>query len=95
MTSPPSPAGSNHFLANQIGLVHARRSGLGVCVFLEAALGMESGRMGEAARLLGLSEAGARKAAADAKKLRLGAGLEWEIPNADADVLLGLTHALS
>ncbi|KAJ7478215.1 hypothetical protein FB451DRAFT_1241639 [Mycena latifolia] len=88
--------------------------GLGVCAFLEAALGMESGLMGEAARLLTLSEAGARKAAADAKRAnsnkggaggsgegrgdgngRFAPGLEWEILNADAVVLLGLTHALS
>ncbi|KAF7354120.1 Mitochondrial outer membrane protein [Mycena venus] len=75
--------------------------GLGVCAFLEAALGMESGLMGEA------SEAGAKKAAADAKKAnaekkngrdgggRFAPGLEYEILHADAVVLLGLTHALS
>ncbi|KAJ7098880.1 hypothetical protein C8R44DRAFT_747954 [Mycena epipterygia] len=69
----------------------------GVCAFLEAAQGMESGLMGEAARLLMLSEVGARKAAADAKKTktggggRLGAGLEWKSPNADAD---GILHGL-
>ncbi|KAJ7473170.1 mitochondrial outer membrane protein IML2 [Mycena galericulata] len=55
--------------------------GLGVCAFLEAALGMESGLMGEAGR----GDGGGRFAA----------GLEWEILNADAVVLLGLTHALS
>ncbi|KAJ7722076.1 hypothetical protein DFH07DRAFT_1067489 [Mycena maculata] len=48
--------------------------GLGVCAFLEAALGLESGLMPEAARLLTLSEAGARRAAAEAKKSRSNAG---------------------
>ncbi|KAJ7722070.1 hypothetical protein DFH07DRAFT_698519, partial [Mycena maculata] len=66
--------------------------GLGVCAFLEAALGLESGLMPEAARLLTLSEAGARRAA---KKRMMAAGLEWEILGADAVVLLGLMHALS
>ncbi|KAJ7098863.1 hypothetical protein C8R44DRAFT_551359, partial [Mycena epipterygia] len=78
---------------------------LGICAFLEAALGMESGLMGEAARLLTLSEAGVRKAAADAKKAKTGGGGKGStngkgdggagvgILNADADVLLGLTHA--
>ncbi|KAJ7098917.1 hypothetical protein C8R44DRAFT_888760 [Mycena epipterygia] len=70
---------------------HARRSGLGVCAFLEAALGMESARMGEAARLIRPGEARARKAA---KKSKIGGGAGVEILNADADVLLGLTHAL-
>ncbi|KAJ7637765.1 outer membrane protein Iml2/Tetratricopeptide repeat protein 39 [Mycena rosella] len=108
-------AGFDHLFANQIGPARTAFEadstpfhllGLGVCAFLEAALGMESGLMGEAARLLTLSEAGARKAAADAKRAtskvtggdgggRFAAGLEWEILNADAVVLLGLTHALS
>ncbi|KAJ7674124.1 hypothetical protein B0H17DRAFT_1208257 [Mycena rosella] len=85
--------GFDHLFANQtpfhlLGLV---------CAFLEAALGMESGLMGEA---------GARKATANAKRTtskiagsdgggRFAAGLEWEILNADTVVLLGLTHALS
>ncbi|KAK7036209.1 mitochondrial outer membrane protein [Favolaschia claudopus] len=86
--------------------------GLGVCAFLEAALGMESGLMGEASRLLAASEAGAKRAGAEARKVGVGnnahggnvrgdgggrfaAGLEYEILQADAVVLLGLTHALS
>jgi hypothetical protein len=89
--------------------------GLGVCAFLEAALGMESGLMAEAARLLAASEAGAKRAVADAKARkgavtsnsnnngigrgdgggRFAPGLEYEILQADAVVLLGLTHALS
>ncbi|KAJ7098832.1 hypothetical protein C8R44DRAFT_888691 [Mycena epipterygia] len=93
-------------------VARARRSGLGVCGFIEAALGMEGGFMGEAVRLLTLSEARTRKAAADAKKSKTGggkengngkgdgggrfaAGLELEILNADAVVLLGPTYALS
>ncbi|KAF8208009.1 hypothetical protein K438DRAFT_1930481 [Mycena galopus ATCC 62051] len=44
----------------------ANNIALGVYAFLEAALGMESGLMGEAARLHALSEAGAKKAAAGA-----------------------------
>ncbi|KAF4615660.1 hypothetical protein D9613_012532 [Agrocybe pediades] len=74
--------------------------GLGVCAFLEAALGMESGLMTEASRCLALSEAGTRKQMRAAKPKdilhhsRFHYGLEWEILNADAIVLLGLTHAL-
>ncbi|CAA7271205.1 unnamed protein product [Cyclocybe aegerita] len=75
--------------------------GLGVCAFLEAALGMEAGLMTEASRCLALSEAGARKQMRVPKPRdlnfhsRFTYGLEWEILNADAVVLLGLTHALS
>ncbi|KAJ7098894.1 hypothetical protein C8R44DRAFT_888740 [Mycena epipterygia] len=74
--------GFDHLFANQIGAVRTAFQAdstpfhlldLGICAFLEAALGMESGLMGEAARLLTLSEAGARKAAADAKKAKTGA----------------------
>jgi hypothetical protein len=73
--------------------------GLGVCSFLEAALGMESGLMTEATRLLTLSEAGARRQAKlkpkfTRTKQRFPTGLEWEILGADAVVLLGLTNAL-
>ncbi|KAJ6566692.1 hypothetical protein B0H19DRAFT_1138397 [Mycena capillaripes] len=115
-------AGFDHLFANNIALARLAFSppsphsdspfhllGFGVCAFLEAALGMESGLMGEAARLLAASEAGAKKAVADAKKAatagggnkkgdgggRFAAGLEYEILQADAVVLLGLTHALS
>ncbi|KAG6863107.1 hypothetical protein C0991_008147 [Blastosporella zonata] len=73
--------------------------GQGVCAFMEAALGMESGLMVEATRCLTLSEAGARKQMKSANKAhpnqRFAPGLEWEILNADAVVLLGLTNALS
>ncbi|KAJ7478226.1 hypothetical protein FB451DRAFT_1452516 [Mycena latifolia] len=69
--------------------------GLGVCAFLEAALGMESGLMGEAARLLtlprgvrtGKEEATATDASPPASSGRSS--------NADTVVLLGLTRALS
>ncbi|KAF9524468.1 outer membrane protein Iml2/Tetratricopeptide repeat protein 39 [Crepidotus variabilis] len=75
--------------------------GLGVCSFLEAALGMESGLMTEASRCLALAEAGTRRQMKSPKpsdftyRTRFPHGLEWEILNADAVVLLGLTNALS
>ncbi|KAF8993782.1 hypothetical protein BDQ17DRAFT_1431489 [Cyathus striatus] len=70
--------------------------GLGVCSFLEAALGMEEGLMTEASRCLTLAEAGSKKEMKVSKTHgRPHAGLEWEIINADAVVLLGLTHALN
>ncbi|KAJ7869896.1 hypothetical protein B0H14DRAFT_2726703 [Mycena olivaceomarginata] len=112
-------AGFDHLFANDIALARTAFAadaaspfhllGLGVCAFLEAALGMESGLMGEASRLLALSEAGAKKAAAESRKTsgananssgkdgggRFAPGLEYDILHADAVVLLGLTHALS
>ncbi|KAF5378316.1 hypothetical protein D9615_008805 [Tricholomella constricta] len=72
--------------------------GQGVCAFMEAALGMETALMAEASRCLALSEAGARrhvKSASPSPNSRFPPGLEWEILNADAVVLLGLTNALS
>ncbi|KAJ7098921.1 hypothetical protein C8R44DRAFT_747987 [Mycena epipterygia] len=77
---------------------------VGICASLEAALGMESGLMGKAARLLALSEAGARKATADAKMAKTAGGCKGSANGRgdgggrftpDAIVLLGLTHALS
>ncbi|KAI5897779.1 uncharacterized protein SCHCODRAFT_02486342 [Schizophyllum commune H4-8] len=59
--------------------------GFGVCAFLEAALGMEQARMGDAGRSLAAAESGAKKQK----------GLEWEVLAADAVVLEGLVHALS
>lgn len=53
--------------------------------------------MVEASRCLALSEAGARKkmkASQVNHHSRFPVGIEWEILNADAVVLLGLTHAL-
>ena len=56
--------------------------------------------MTEATRCLAISEAGARKQMRVPKPRdleyngRFHHGLEWEILNADAVVLLGLTHAL-
>ncbi|EGN95882.1 hypothetical protein SERLA73DRAFT_113602 [Serpula lacrymans var. lacrymans S7.3] len=100
--------GFDHLFSNQ--LISARETfseqespfhllGLGVCAFLEAALGMETTLMAEATRCLTLSEAGARKQVKAAKSSatlhRFQAGIEWEILHADAVVLLGLTHALS
>ncbi|KAF5337705.1 hypothetical protein D9758_017342 [Tetrapyrgos nigripes] len=72
--------------------------GLGVCVFLEAALGMETAHMAEATRLLGLGDAASKKAMKNKdmwSKTRFPPGIEWEILNADAVVLMGITHALS
>ncbi|KAF5323690.1 hypothetical protein D9619_012884 [Psilocybe cf. subviscida] len=68
--------------------------GLGVCAFLDAALGMETGLMTEASRCLALSEAGTRKYMRMSKPKsgtggyqgRFPHGLEWEIVNADAVV---------
>ncbi|RXW20654.1 hypothetical protein EST38_g5215 [Candolleomyces aberdarensis] len=75
--------------------------GLGVCSFLEAVLGMETNLVTEASRLLALSETASRKYAKAKTKhphhlhSKYPPGMEWEILNADAVVLLGLTNALS
>ncbi|KAH9930772.1 uncharacterized protein B0H18DRAFT_993499 [Fomitopsis serialis] len=73
--------------------------GLGVCAFLEAALGMETGLLAEAQRCLSLSEAGSKKqlkASKYAKRTtQFPPGTEWELLNSDAVILLGLNHALS
>ncbi|KAF9019876.1 hypothetical protein BDZ89DRAFT_1020519 [Hymenopellis radicata] len=80
--------------------------GLGVAVFLEAALGLERERMEDAARVLNdavTSTAAAKKAAMGGGGSWLGGGsakgadvgLEYEILNADAVVLAGLVNALS
>ncbi|KAF7358800.1 Mitochondrial outer membrane protein IML2 [Mycena sanguinolenta] len=96
--------GFDHIFANQIALARTAFQadntpfhllGLGVCAFLEAALGMESGLMGEAARLLALSEAGSKKAVAESKKASNSGDKGYGGGTADAVVLLGLTHALS
>ncbi|KAG6816915.1 hypothetical protein H0H93_007636, partial [Arthromyces matolae] len=72
--------------------------GLGACAFMEAALGMETGLLAEASKCLSLSEAGAKRqlktATRSHSKHRFAPGLEYEILNADAVVLLGLTNAL-
>ncbi|KAJ7098884.1 hypothetical protein C8R44DRAFT_888734 [Mycena epipterygia] len=66
--------GFDYLFTNQIGLTHTSflLLGLGVCAFLEAALGMESGLVGEMARLLTLGEARAGKPRRMPKRLRLG-----------------------
>ncbi|KAJ3510909.1 hypothetical protein NMY22_g15821 [Coprinellus aureogranulatus] len=78
--------------------------GLGVCVFLEAVLGMEANVVTEASKQLALADTASKKWAKDAVSgkskskdyySRFPAGMEWEIINADAIVLLGLTNALS
>ncbi|RPD66519.1 hypothetical protein L226DRAFT_557573 [Lentinus tigrinus ALCF2SS1-7] len=73
--------------------------GNGVCAFLEAALGMETGLMAEASHLLALSEAGAKKqlklAKSSSQTTQFPPGTEWELLHSDAVILLGLTHALS
>ncbi|CAE6511823.1 unnamed protein product [Rhizoctonia solani] len=75
--------------------------GLGVVDFLKAALGMEEDLMPGAVKSLTDAEAGS-KAAAKAARLSKGSapsrypiGMEHEICQADATVLLGLTQALS
>ncbi|KAI0929242.1 hypothetical protein AcV5_006552 [Taiwanofungus camphoratus] len=73
--------------------------GLGACAFLEAALGMETGLMAEAARCLAASEAGARKQLKASKGTRqttqFPPGTEWDLLLSDAIILQGLNHALS
>ncbi|KAI0040329.1 hypothetical protein FA95DRAFT_1683845 [Auriscalpium vulgare] len=73
--------------------------GLGVCAFLQAALGMESGFMSEASRLLSLAETGAKKQLKHNKSLpaasRFPAATEWDLMYADAIILYGMTHALN
>ncbi|KAL6298596.1 hypothetical protein BKA93DRAFT_830556 [Sparassis latifolia] len=73
--------------------------GLGVCAFLEAALGMETGLLVEAARCLALSEAGSKKQFKSSKgsgsNTQFPPGIEWELLHSDAIILLGLNHALS
>ncbi|KAJ7081147.1 hypothetical protein B0H15DRAFT_940506 [Mycena belliarum] len=85
-------AGFDALFANEIGTARAafradstpfHLLGLGVVAFLEAALGMESGLMGEAAKLLAASEAGARRAAADAKKASASANANANGTNAN------------
>ncbi|THH08276.1 hypothetical protein EW145_g2807 [Phellinidium pouzarii] len=73
--------------------------GLGVCAFLEAALGMETGLMSEASQCLSDSENEAKKQikaarAANNGKGNFPAGIEFEILQADAIVLQGLVHVL-
>ncbi|KAJ8473696.1 hypothetical protein ONZ45_g16204 [Pleurotus djamor] len=71
--------------------------GLGVCAFLQAALGMEPALMTEASRCLTNAEAESKNLIKTAKSPSASCyppGTEWEIMNADAIILLGLTHAL-
>ncbi|TDL16298.1 hypothetical protein BD410DRAFT_795499 [Rickenella mellea] len=101
--------GFDHLFSNNLSGAQAQLAaddspfhllGLGICTFLEAALGMETDRMAEATKCLSASEAGAKKELKNVKSTfrsnpRLPPGLDWEILHADAIVLLGLTHALS
>ncbi|KAG8746511.1 hypothetical protein FRC10_004645 [Ceratobasidium sp. 414] len=74
--------------------------GLGVVNFLQAALGMEEGLMPDAVASLTAAEAGAKVAAKAIRSAKGSApsrypvGMEHEICQADAIVLLGLTQAL-
>lgn len=64
---------------------------------LNAHVTSQTALMAEAGRCLTLSEAGARKQLKAAKSNangRFAPGMEWEILQADAIVLLGLTQAL-
>ncbi|KZT09584.1 uncharacterized protein LAESUDRAFT_741851 [Laetiporus sulphureus 93-53] len=73
--------------------------GLGVCAFLEAALGMETALLAEATRCLSASEAGSKRQLKAFKSAKPSAffppGTEWELLHSDAVILLGLNHALS
>ena len=66
----------------------------------ETMLLLQLGLMAEATRCLELSEAGTRQQMRTPKPRdlthhgRFPYGLEWEILNADAVILLGLTHTL-
>ncbi|KAF6748312.1 hypothetical protein DFP72DRAFT_1174376 [Ephemerocybe angulata] len=76
--------------------------GLGVCTFLEAVLSMETDLIAKASQSLELSESMSRKytkdrGVGDAKgkaHSRFPKGIEWEILNTDAVVLLSLVKAL-
>ncbi|KAF4608318.1 hypothetical protein EYR40_000662 [Pleurotus pulmonarius] len=99
--------GFDHLFSNDI--VGARKEfaadhtpfhwmGLGACAFLQAALGMEASLMAEATHCLTKAEAESKsllRSARSSSSSRFPQGTEWEILNADAVVLLGLTHALS
>ncbi|KAF9269546.1 hypothetical protein L218DRAFT_953162 [Marasmius fiardii PR-910] len=71
--------------------------GMAACVFLEAALGMETNQMAEASKLLAQAEMASKKQAAKGRAgtFRFPDGLEMEVLNADAVVLSGITSALS
>ncbi|TFY74478.1 hypothetical protein EWM64_g9534, partial [Hericium alpestre] len=73
--------------------------GLGVCAFMEAALGMETNLMAEASKQLTQAEAGAKKQIKLHKGYkhvgRFAPGTEWELVHADIIILLGLTNALN
>ncbi|KZV92878.1 hypothetical protein EXIGLDRAFT_836136 [Exidia glandulosa HHB12029] len=73
-------------------------TGAGVCAFLQAALGMETELLAEAARCLGAADTGAKAqgqaAKSQAATSRFGAGVEWEVLRADAAVMTGLTQAI-
>ncbi|ESK92762.1 hypothetical protein Moror_15935 [Moniliophthora roreri MCA 2997] len=70
--------------------------GMAVCVFLEAALGMESAQMTEASKLLTQAETATKKQASKpSTPSRFPQGIDMEILNADTVVLLGITYALS
>ncbi|EJD00340.1 uncharacterized protein FOMMEDRAFT_142311 [Fomitiporia mediterranea MF3/22] len=74
--------------------------GQGICAFMQAALGMETNLIGEAARCLSESEAGAKKRSrtnmtANGGRSSFPPGIEFEILQAHAIILQGLVHALS
>ncbi|PSR77603.1 hypothetical protein PHLCEN_2v7793 [Hermanssonia centrifuga] len=72
--------------------------GAGVCAFLEAALGMESGLMAQATQLLAEADSRAKKqlkiAKATKSSTRFPAGTEWELLQSDSVILHALTLAL-
>ncbi|TCD67048.1 hypothetical protein EIP91_000610 [Steccherinum ochraceum] len=73
--------------------------GMGICAFLEAALGMEEGMVADAAKQLAASEntikAQLKAVRSSKSSTRFPAGTEFELLNSDAVILHGITHAFS
>ncbi|KAH8106957.1 outer membrane protein Iml2/Tetratricopeptide repeat protein 39 [Cristinia sonorae] len=73
--------------------------GVGICAFLEAALGMEAGVVAEAAKSLAEAENAVKAQLKTSKyaksNTRFPAGTEYELLHSDAVILHGITHALS
>ncbi|KAG8903672.1 hypothetical protein FRB99_002863 [Tulasnella sp. 403] len=72
--------------------------GLGTVIFLQAALGLEHGIMADAAKVLAQAETKTKEALRNQPRksaTKYPAGMEYEVLQADAVILLGLTQALS
>lgn len=81
--------------------------GLGIVDFMNALMSMETPLLEAAARSLAVAEAGAKRegkreraiastiTTSGSERGRFPKGLEWDVLEADAGMLHGLTHALS